>query len=208
VADDIRAAGGQAISLVADVSSPAAGRRHGQSDGRCVRQRARFGEQTPRCSVRSRSNRSWKSNRRSGTGHGGQHARAYSNASKRSCPRCARKKYGKIVNIASGTLFKGTPPLVALRGFKRAVVAMTRVMARELGGDNILVNCIAPGLTLSPRSRPPIRAKKSRQNKATRALKREEEPEDLVGALIFFLSAESDFITGQTLLVDGGSVMH
>jgi NAD(P)-dependent dehydrogenase (short-subunit alcohol dehydrogenase family) len=123
-------------------------------------------------------------------------------------PAMCAQRYGKIVNIASGTLFKGTPLLLHYVASKGAVVAMTRVMARELGGDNILVNCIAPGLTLSPAvletySRADIDA-----NKASRALKREEEPEDLNGALIFFLSAESDFITGQTLLVDGGSVMH
>jgi NAD(P)-dependent dehydrogenase (short-subunit alcohol dehydrogenase family) len=91
---------------------------------------------------------------------------------------------------------------------KGAVVAMTRVMARELGADNILVNCIAPGLTVSPAVQETYSKEDIAANKATRAIKREEEPEDLVGALTFFLSAESDFVTGQTLLVDGGSVMH
>jgi 3-oxoacyl-[acyl-carrier protein] reductase len=85
---------------------------------------------------------------------------------------------------------------------------MTRVMARELGADNILVNCVAPGLTVSPAVRETYSAADIDANKATRALKREEEPDDLNGSVIFFLSAESDFITGQTLLVDGGSVMH
>jgi len=65
-------------------------------------------------------------------------------------PIMRNQKYGKIINIASGTLFKGTPHLLHYVASKGAVVAMTRVMARELGGDNILVNCIAPGLTLSP----------------------------------------------------------
>ena len=85
---------------------------------------------------------------------------------------------------------------------------MTRVMARELGPDNILVNCIAPGLTLSPAVQASYSRAEIDANKASRALKREEEPEDLTGALVFFCSGESDFITGQTLLVDGGSVMH
>jgi NAD(P)-dependent dehydrogenase (short-subunit alcohol dehydrogenase family) len=123
-------------------------------------------------------------------------------------PIMRNQKYGKIINIASGTLFKGTPHLLHYVASKGAVVAMTRVMARELGGDNILVNCIAPGLTLSPAVQASYSLAEIEANKATRALKREEEPEDIIGALIFFASAESDFITGQTLLVDGGSVMH
>jgi NAD(P)-dependent dehydrogenase (short-subunit alcohol dehydrogenase family) len=123
-------------------------------------------------------------------------------------PTMRAQKYGKIINIASGTLFKGTPHLLHYVASKGAVVAMTRVMARELGADNILVNCIAPGLTLSPAVQMTYSRAEIDANKASRALKREEEPEDITGALIFFASAESDFITGQTLLVDGGSVMH
>jgi NAD(P)-dependent dehydrogenase (short-subunit alcohol dehydrogenase family) len=123
-------------------------------------------------------------------------------------PVMRKQKYGKIVNIASGTLFKGTPLLMHYVSSKGAVVAMTRVMARELGPDNILVNCIAPGLTLSPAVQATYSHADIEANKASRALKREEEPEDLSGALVFFCSGESDFITGQTLLVDGGSVMH
>jgi NAD(P)-dependent dehydrogenase (short-subunit alcohol dehydrogenase family) len=123
-------------------------------------------------------------------------------------PAMRKQKYGKIVNIASGTLFKGTPLLLHYVASKGAVVAMTRVIARELGADNILVNCIAPGLTVSAAVRETYTSEDIAANKATRAIKREEEPEDLIGALTFFLSAESDFVTGQTLLVDGGSVMH
>jgi NAD(P)-dependent dehydrogenase (short-subunit alcohol dehydrogenase family) len=123
-------------------------------------------------------------------------------------PVMRKQKYGKVVNIASGTLFKGTPHLMHYVASKGAVVAMTRVMARELGADNIMVNCIAPGLTLSPAVQATYSLADIEANKASRALKREEEPEDLSGALVFFCSGESDFITGQTLLVDGGSVMH
>jgi NAD(P)-dependent dehydrogenase (short-subunit alcohol dehydrogenase family) len=123
-------------------------------------------------------------------------------------PVMRKQKYGKVVNIASGTLFKGTPLLMHYVASKGAVVAMTRVMARELGADNIMVNCIAPGLTLSPAVQATYSLADIEANKASRALKREEEPEDLSGAVVFFCSGESDFITGQTLLVDGGSVMH
>jgi NAD(P)-dependent dehydrogenase (short-subunit alcohol dehydrogenase family) len=123
-------------------------------------------------------------------------------------PQMRKQKYGKIINIASGTLFKGTPNLMHYVASKGAVVAMTRVMARELGADNIMVNCVAPGLTVSEAVMETYSQAEIDMNKASRALKREEQPDDLVGALVFFCSGESDFVTGQTLLVDGGSVMH
>ncbi len=117
--------------------------------------------------------------------------------------------YGKIVNIASGTVFKGTPMLLHYVSSKGAMVAFTRALAREVGDDGITVNCIAPGLTMSEKvvGDPQWKAVKD-ANAATRAIKREELPEDLLGTVVFFSSAESDFITGQTLVVDGGSAMH
>ncbi|HXP94646.1 MAG TPA: glucose 1-dehydrogenase [Candidatus Binatia bacterium] len=129
-------------------------------------------------------------------------------------PAMRRQKYGKIVNIASGTLFKGTTHLMHYVASKGAVVAMTRVMARELGEDRICVNCIAPGLTMSENVRRmygkqgEYGALHSTGTVNSRCFKREEVPEDITGALVFLASAESDFITGQTLLVDGGSVLH
>ena len=117
--------------------------------------------------------------------------------------------YGKIINIASGTVFKGTPMLLHYVSSKGAMVAFTRALSREVGGDGITVNCIAPGLTMSEKvvDDPQWTAVKD-NNTATRAIKREEVPEDLLGTVVFFSSAESDFITGQTLVVDGGSAMH
>lgn len=124
-------------------------------------------------------------------------------------PVMRRQKYGKIVNIASGTLFKGSTGMMHYVASKGAIVAMTRVMARELGADNICVNCVAPGLTSSDgvlgnddhRAGIPVTA-------ATRCFPREQTPDDLVGAVVFLASGESDFITGQTLVVDGGSFLH
>jgi NAD(P)-dependent dehydrogenase (short-subunit alcohol dehydrogenase family) len=92
---------------------------------------------------------------------------------------------------------------------KGAIIAMTRVMARELGRDNICVNCIAPGLipTESVVANSVISATRGAVIEQ-RALKREEAPADLVGAVVFFASPDSDFITGQTLSIDGGVVMN
>jgi len=131
-------------------------------------------------------------------------------AAKAVVPEMRKQGGGKIVNIASGTVFKGTPFLLHYVTSKGAIVAMTRSMARELGDDNICVNALAPGLTESEAvtsndqwSGPP-----RDNNVAGRAIKRAEMPEDLVGAMVFLCSKDSDFVTGQTLVVDGGSVMH
>lgn len=117
--------------------------------------------------------------------------------------------YGKVINIASGTVFKGTPMLLHYVSSKGAQVAFTRALAREVGEFGITVNCIAPGLTMSEHlvGQDQWTSLKG-ANTASRALKREEVPEDLLGAVVFFSSADSDFITGQTLVVDGGSAMH
>lgn len=129
--------------------------------------------------------------------------------SKAAVPEMKKNGYGKIVNIASGTVFKGTPMLLHYVSSKGAQIAFTRALAREVGDFGITVNCIAPGLTMSEAiaDDPQWLAIKS-GNTASRALKREEVPEDLLGAVVFFASSDSDFITGQTLVVDGGSAMH
>ncbi len=128
---------------------------------------------------------------------------------KAALPIMRRQRYGKIVNIASGTVFKGVPMMLHYVATKGAIIAMTRSMASELGKDGIRVNAIAPGLTSTEflKSRNDIGDALQFMAK-TRALAREEEPADLVGACVFFASPESDFITGQTLVVDGGQVMH
>jgi NAD(P)-dependent dehydrogenase (short-subunit alcohol dehydrogenase family) len=121
-------------------------------------------------------------------------------------PLMRAQKYGKIVNVASGTLFKGSTGMMHYVASKGAVVAMTRVMARELGADGICVNTIAPGFTESEMAGE--HAKFSGPTVESRCFKRAETPEDLVGTLVFLCSAESDFVTGQTIVVDGGSVLH
>jgi NAD(P)-dependent dehydrogenase (short-subunit alcohol dehydrogenase family) len=117
---------------------------------------------------------------------------------------------GKIVNIASSTVFKGVPDLLHYVSSKGAVVAMTRCLARELGGHKINVNAIAPGLTMSDGvlGQPDYTQEYIVNNMNGRALKRKQVPDDLVGAMVFLCSSDSDFMTGQTMAVDGGNVMH
>jgi 3-oxoacyl-[acyl-carrier protein] reductase len=112
--------------------------------------------------------------------------------------------YGKIVNISSGTVFSGRSILhyVASKG---GVTAFTRVLAKQSGDWNITVNSIAPGLTASDPERDPS-AYAGRVG--ARSLPRVQEPDDLVGAAVFLMASESDFMTGQTMVVDGGAVMH
>lgn len=129
--------------------------------------------------------------------------------SKAAVTEMKKNGYGKIINIASGTVFKGTPMLLHYVSSKGAQIAFTRALAREVGDDGITVNCIAPGLTMSEKVLEDEQWTAVKDgNTASRAIKREQVPEDLLGAVVFFSSSDSDFITGQTLVVDGGSAMH
>ncbi len=126
-------------------------------------------------------------------------------------PQMRKQKYGKIINISSGSVFKGMPNMLHYVTSKGAVVAFTRALAREVGADNICVNTLAPGYTdseLIVEQQKREGTKQREMQAATRALKRPEMPEDLVGACVFLASPDSDFMTGQALVVDGGSAMH
>ncbi|CAN7590513.1 SDR family NAD(P)-dependent oxidoreductase [Variovorax paradoxus] len=114
---------------------------------------------------------------------------------------------GRIVNIISGVPFKGIPFMLHYVASKGAVLGMTRSLAKELGPANILVNGVAPGFTLSDGvMHNPIQLEKLREiSRNARSLARDQVADDVVGAVGFFMSAGADFITGQTLLVDGGS---
>jgi 3-oxoacyl-[acyl-carrier protein] reductase len=123
-------------------------------------------------------------------------------------PAMRRRGGGSIVNIASGTVFNGTPTRVHYVASKAAVVGITRVLSRELGGDNIRVNAIAPGNTLSEENPSPEILRMREAAVPARSLKRVQRPDDIVGSVLFMLSDDAAFITGQTLLVDGGTALH
>jgi NAD(P)-dependent dehydrogenase (short-subunit alcohol dehydrogenase family) len=125
-------------------------------------------------------------------------------------PHMIAAKSGRIVNIASGTVFKGQTGFLHYVTSKGGVVAMTRALARELGPHEVLVNAIAPGLTMSEAiaENPMWSGAASQPTVKSRALQRDQRPEDLTGALVFLASDECGFMTGQCMVVDGGSVMR
>src|ERR1700681_2236165 len=124
-------------------------------------------------------------------------------------PHMIAQKYGKIINISSGTVARGIPNFAHYVTSKGAVTAFTRSVSLELGEHNICVNNLAPGFTLSDTvvNENPGHLEHSRQPAIVRrAIKRDQYPEDLLGALVFLASSpDSDFITGQTIAVDGGA---
>jgi NAD(P)-dependent dehydrogenase (short-subunit alcohol dehydrogenase family) len=124
-------------------------------------------------------------------------------------PHMIAQGYGKIINIGSGTAFRGIPWMLHYVTSKGGIMAFTRALARELGSHGIRVNTLAPGFTLSDsvmRENPGHVATARERAVQARALQRDEHPQDLLGALVFLASADSDFVTGQTLAVDGGNV--
>ena len=124
-------------------------------------------------------------------------------------PHMRAKGYGKIINIGSGSTFRGMPQMLHYVTSKGGIMAFTRALARELGEHGIRVNTLAPGFTLSDtvvRENPGHVQTARDRAVQSRSLRRDEHPQDLLGALVFLASADSDFITGQTIAVDGGNV--
>jgi NAD(P)-dependent dehydrogenase (short-subunit alcohol dehydrogenase family) len=117
---------------------------------------------------------------------------------------------GKIVNISSGTAFRGVPFVLHYVTSKGAIVAFTRALAKELGKDNVLVNCVAPGFTMSEgvKAHPEVIDKLREVSIAARTIQRDQIPEDVVGAVVFLCGPDSAFVTGQTIVIDGGQYFH
>ena len=122
-------------------------------------------------------------------------------------PAMRRQGKGKIINISSGTAFSGSPTRIHYVTSKAGVIGFTRCLAREIGPAGICVNAIAPGSTLSEEAPDPETVRFREQPIKVRAIPRIQRPEDLIGAALFLASDASDFVTGQTLVVDGGAVM-
>lgn len=123
-------------------------------------------------------------------------------------PQMKTQGGGKIVNIASNRVFDGTPNRLHYTTSKAGVVGFTRALAREVGPDNITVNAVSPGLTLSETQLATTTGAYAGAALDTKSLKRPQVPADLVGAVMFLLSDASNFMTGQTMNIDGGQMMH
>ncbi|MBU4427092.1 MAG: 3-oxoacyl-ACP reductase FabG [Desulfobacterales bacterium] len=121
-------------------------------------------------------------------------------------PYMKAQGYGKIVNLSSEVFFTGSNGFAHYVASKGGIIGLTRALAVELGPHNICINCVAPGFTDTEASRGLADVTKYDTSKTP--LRRLERPEDLTGAALFLASPESDFITGQTILVDGGRAMH
>ena len=122
-------------------------------------------------------------------------------------PQMIKQKSGKIINVASSLAFMGAAEFAHYSASKGGVLTFSRALAREVGAYNINVNTLCPGYTLSaePAS---ITEERHQFEVSSRILKHAEYPDDLVGAAIFLASSDSDFMTGQSLVVDGGVVLH
>ena len=124
-------------------------------------------------------------------------------------PHMMAQGYGKIINVGSATAYRGIPWMLHYVTSKGGITSFTRALSRELGEHGIRVNTIAPGFTLTDtiiKENPQYVQTSGKRAVAGRELKRDEHPQDLLGTLIFLSSADSDFITGQTIVVDGGGV--
>jgi NAD(P)-dependent dehydrogenase (short-subunit alcohol dehydrogenase family) len=121
-----------------------------------------------------------------------------------------RRQGGKIINVASTASFSGGSSFHAYAVSKGAMITFTRGLAQELGRYGICVNAIAPGVTLSEtvKNDPWFSGDAGMVLQNRRAIRRAELPEDLVGTILYLASSASDFVTGQTIVVDGGLVMH
>jgi NAD(P)-dependent dehydrogenase (short-subunit alcohol dehydrogenase family) len=125
-------------------------------------------------------------------------------------PKMRDQGGGRIVNISSGTPFRGVPFLLHYVTSKGAIVAFTRALAKELGKDGVLVNCVAPGFTMSEgvREHPEVVEVLRDVSVSARTLQRDQEPEDVVGAVVFLCGPGASFVTGQTMVIDGGQYFH
>ena len=203
VVDEITAAGGEAIAVTTDVSdeastvamATAATDRFGRIDV-LINNAAVFSETTrgPFTDVSiAEWDRTFEVN-----------VRGVWLCTKAVYPHMAAQGSGKVINVASNTCYKGTLGFPHYVASKSALLGLTRCLANELGPEGITVNTVSPDLIPNPDLRP-TDATSDPFVVQGRAIRRTQEPDDMVGTIIYLSSAASDFVTGQSLLVNGGA---
>jgi 3-oxoacyl-[acyl-carrier protein] reductase len=123
-------------------------------------------------------------------------------------PLLKGRGWGRIVNIGSASIFEGVPGQTHYVAAKAGLIGFSRSLAMELGEFGITVNLVAPGLTVTEPVRREMPVSMIESQKSARAIKRDEQPDDLAGPVFFFASHDADFVSGQVLVVDGGKVKH
>jgi 3-oxoacyl-[acyl-carrier protein] reductase len=116
--------------------------------------------------------------------------------------------WGRIVYIGSASVFEGVPGQAHYVAAKAGIIGLSRSLARKFGNRGMTVNVVTPGLTLTPPVRDRFPAEMLEKARATRALKRDEQAGDVVGAVFLLASPDADFITWQVVKVDGGNHTH
>lgn len=122
-------------------------------------------------------------------------------------PLMKGRGWGRIVNVGSASTFEGVPDQIHYVSAKAGLFGLTRSLARAMGGEGVTVNIVTPGLTSTLAAKMSMPSETFQKSVETRSLKREEQPEDLVGAIFFLASPDADFMSGQTVNVDGGKHM-
>jgi NAD(P)-dependent dehydrogenase (short-subunit alcohol dehydrogenase family) len=123
-------------------------------------------------------------------------------------PLLKKSKYGRVINVASRTYFLANPGQMAYVAAKGAVMGMTRVMAKEMGDDNITVNAVAPGMVATPGTEVHSNEEAFNRVMMNQAIKKRSRPEHLAALIAFLASDDAEMITGQMILCDGGGYLH
>lgn len=123
-------------------------------------------------------------------------------------PQMQKQQQGRIINISSATVFAGRPNYLHYVTSKAGIIGLTRALAKEAGEYGITVNAVAPGSTITEVARETVAPERAKQMINNRCIKREQVPEDIIGAVLFLASDENGFMTGQTLVIDGGLIFH